>query len=261
VNIEYAHPESSTQSFLTAHCCEWLTQFADGKGRWEPFDFADFIKGLPPAVPQQPQLASAAAAGSAAEAQLASKVVPDLAFKLMQSASSSSSSASTKPGRYGSALEIKRYSTVFRQGEPINFVELINRRDPQKSAKAIIDQAYTYLVLLQAEFALLSAWFGTWLLWRPIDQPCIIRVSHCYQHDAQHPAATPMGAMGWLQEQVLKYTASGQRVHAAYEGPVPSPGSRGAQAGGRGGQGGGAAGPSGGPHTRGSGRGRSASKR
>jgi hypothetical protein len=70
------------------------------------------------------------------------------------------------------------------------------------SIRRILEQVYAYLRLTCRQFAILTCWYATWLIYCPADSPEVMYVSSAFLWTSTFPTA--LAAIFWQQEQALQ---------------------------------------------------------
>ena len=125
--------------------------------------------------------------------------------------SASSAGAAGPSARFYSVAEIKKPGKLVLAGSspptPLGLIDLYAKVPADSlstSVRIMLDQLWTYMVLTGVEFGWLSCYYFTWLAWRPSDHPERMCLSRPYHHDVDgDDGVTVMGALSWLQEQVV----------------------------------------------------------
>jgi hypothetical protein len=68
---------------------------------------------------------------------------------------------------------------------------------------------FQYMQTLQLQYAFVSCWFRTWLVWRPPHAATTLEVSRPYELDEMHPSV--YAALGWLQLEAVVNKEQGQQ--------------------------------------------------
>ena len=106
--------------------------------------------------------------------------------------------------------EVKVIEKMSTDGRAENLAALFNSNDQ------IINQLYSYMIVMQLEFGMLSCYNFTVLVWRPLDRPSTLLLSRAYAASTRAPEVTAMAAMAWLQDRaVQQILVNGQR-HLPY---------------------------------------------
>lgn len=138
-----------------------------------------------------------------------------------------------------SVAEIKRIQTMTdKDGNPLDLLrhwnmtadgaESAEDRSLRDSARNIISQIYTYMVLTQVQLAWVSCYKATWLVWRPISEDPSgeqqqLQLSAPFLHTASAPSDIPtMAALTWLSCKSVELCEANQ-MHAAPTGPPSRP--------------------------------------
>jgi hypothetical protein len=220
-----------------------LTEACKKQALWESVDSSEFCKDLVASQQQQQQQHTAIQQALPTpqgpvlpQLNPRKKLAANHGLRVLD-ADGNPVKSSPQTVAYALVSEEKRYAKIFRKSKPLDLVQKYRAED--RSTRAMVDQVYTYMVVTRAEFALFSCYFGVYGAWRPTDQPGTLLMSGCFLHSTKGPDATAMGLAAFVQEQVLKYTISGRRVHQPNT-DWPSLGGAGQGRGASGGSGGGA---------------------
>ena len=133
------------------------------------------------------------------------------AASLSASSAGAAGPSASSAGRYFSVAEIKRLVKLMQAGvlppTPLGLINLYAKVPADSlstSVRIMLDQLWTYMVLTGVEFGWISCYYFTWLAWRPSDHPERMCLSRPYHHDVDgDDGVTVMGALSWLQEQVV----------------------------------------------------------
>lgn len=122
--------------------------------------------------------------------------------------------------KFVAVAEVKRYAKLFKDGLPLSLVDLCSAAgdgdELAESARHIINQLFTYMVVTGVQFGWLSCYCATWLAWRPLDQPDHLFLSKPFLHSvdatsAPGGAVTKLAALSWLQDVAMSAWLRGHR--------------------------------------------------